>query len=116
VVAADLSSPEATLAGYIDSLRKGSVSGVLERFHGITEFKLPRSVPIQEYKIVKKVIFGPSEVENWNGHGIVPPAQLGDIELHVSEIVDGNEVLFSYNFRNFSGSWKIYSHSAWDED
>jgi len=115
-VAADLSSPEATLADYIESLRKGDVNGVLERYEGITKFHLPQPIPIQRYSTVKKVIFTSTEVADWNAKGIVPPAKIGDVELQVSERINDKEYMFSYNFRNMSGSWKIIAHSAWGVD
>ena len=115
-VAADLSSPEATLAGYIESLRKGNVNGVLERYEGITKFHLPKPIPIQRYSIIKKVTFTSTEVADWNANGIVPPAKIGDVELQVSERVNDKEYMFSYNFRNMRGSWKIIAYSAWGAD
>jgi len=62
----DLSSPEAALAGYIESLRHGNVEGVLARYHNADWFHLPGPVSIEDYEVVNKVIFGAKEVEAWN--------------------------------------------------
>ena len=115
-VLADLSTPEATLDGYIDSLKNGDASGVLKRYHGINEFTLPRPIPIQEYSIEQKITFTALEVAEWNGKGIVPRAQIGDIEFHVKELIDGMEQMYSYALRNYEGVWQIYSHYAWGVD
>jgi hypothetical protein len=100
------------LAGYIESLREGDLAGVLERYHGTTDFYLPHPIPIKEYKIVKKITYGTKEVEDWNQKGVVPPAELGDVELQVRETIDGKEQIFFYNLRRVRGSWKIIAHSA----
>ncbi len=112
----DLSSPEATLAGYIASLQHGNVKGVLDRYDGIKEFHLPRPIPIDKYQIVKKITYGRKEVTTWNDKGIRPASAIGDVELQVNEWINGKEQLFSYNFRSFNGSWKMISHSAWGVD
>lgn len=112
----DLSSPEATLAGYIESLRQGNVKGVLDRYDGIKEFQLSRPIPIDKYQIVKKITYGKKEVTSWNDKGIRPAAAIGDVELQVNEWINGKEQLYSYNFRLFNRSWKMISHSAWGVD
>lgn len=112
----DLSSPEATLAGYIESLRHGNVEGVLARYHNVDQFRLPGRLRIEKYEIVNKIIFGNKEVEEWNGKGIIPSAKVGDVQLDVRESIDGRDQMFSYNFRKIDGSWKLICHFAWGVD
>ena len=112
----DLSSPEATLAGYIESLRHGNVEGVLARYHNADQFYLPSPLPIENYEIVNKIILGNKEVQEWNRKRIIPAAKLGDVQLDVRERVAGRDQMFSYNFRKIDGRWKLISHSAWGVD
>ena len=107
----DMSSPEATLAGYIDSLRSGNASGVLERYEG-RGFYIHEPSSIQEYKVVKKIIYGVQEIEAWGD--ATPEVKLGDVEFQVSQIEDGAEYMYSYWFRNSRNTWKMYSHVRWD--
>jgi hypothetical protein len=113
----DLSSPETTLAGYIESLRKGDSAGVRARyFPSDIDFFLAYPIAIERYEIVKRIVFGKKEVERWNSLGIMPQAKLGDVELQVKEWIGGTERMFSYYLRNIHGKWKIFSHSAWGVD
>ena len=111
----DLSSPEATLSGYLKCFENANVECVLKRYHGIKRFQINEAHTI-EYKIIKKIIYGPKKVEAWNSKGIVPSSQIGDVELQVREKFLGYEGMWSYNFRNINGKWYIISHSAWGVD
>ena len=105
----DLSSPEATLAGYVDSLRRGDTNGVRQR-HMRGGFKVRRPVPVVSYEIKKKTIYGQKEVDEWVA---VPAARIGDVEFDVLMIETENRYMISYSFRNVDGRWLMYSHAAW---
>jgi hypothetical protein len=110
----DLSSPETTLNSYIESLRSGNRDGVLATYHGIKDFDLSKPLQIDKYKITKKIIYDSKKIRKLNLTGITPPAEIGDVELDVREVVDGKNVMFSYNFRKFKNGWMIIDHTAWD--
>ncbi|HMG59576.1 MAG TPA: hypothetical protein VK583_07605 [Burkholderiales bacterium] len=113
----DYSSPESTLALYIDALRSGDVARVLATFDDPTGgFNLPKPLPISSYRITKRIVYGPEKVRKYNYPGIIVPARVGDIELQVLEILDGHKDMFSYNFRRIDGRWKMYSGSMWGAD
>lgn len=114
---ADLSAPEITLNGYIESLRNGNLAGVKERyFPSDIDFYLPDPIPIKSYVIIKKITFGKKEVERWNSQGTIPQAKIGDVELQVKEWIGTTGRMVSYFLRNYDGKWKIFSHSAWKVD
>ncbi len=111
----DLSSPEATLSGYLKCFEKADVECVLKRYHGIKSFQIQKAHTI-EYKIIKKLTYGQKEVEAWNSKGIKPVSEIGDVELQVQEEFSDYNGMWSYNFRNINGKWYIISHSAWGVD
>jgi hypothetical protein len=103
-----------TLKTYIEALRKGDLATVEECFDPrAIGFYLPEPLPIETYRIQKRIVFGPKEVRNWNSKGIIPAARAGDIELQVQELINGTPTMFSYWFRKVVSGWKIYAHSAW---
>jgi hypothetical protein len=110
----DLSSPEATLAGYIESLRQGDVEGVLARYHGTKDFYLPGPLTIEDYEIVTKITFGKKEVQEWNGQKIIPAAKVGDVQLDVKQLRGDDSQMYSYFLREITGKWKLIAHYGWD--
>ncbi len=76
------------------------------------DFYLPQPIVIKDYAVRKKIVYGESEVTEWNTKGIIPAARVGDVELQVEEIRYGDTFMFSYNFRKIDGEWKIISHGA----
>jgi hypothetical protein len=115
--AMDFATPEGTLEIYINGKRNGDLAAVKSAFDDPTvAFSLPKPIPVSEYKITKRVVYGEREARSWNSKGIIPPAKVGDVELQVREVTNGAPYMFSYNFRRLSGEWKIYSHSAWNSD
>lgn len=113
----DLSSPERTLSSYLGSLVRGDLSGVEACVElGDQKYSLPGPIPISKYKVVKKVVYGTREVNEWNSKGIVPPALVGDVQLDVEEITNNIPAMYSYNFRRFGSDWKIVSYSRWGAD
>ena len=85
----------------------------MARYHNVDQFYLPRPMSIENYEIVNKIIFGTKEVQEWNGRGIIPAAKVGDVQLDVRDRIAGRDQMFSYNFREIDGRWKLISHSAW---
>lgn len=116
VFAQNYESPEATLATYINALKAGNKSQVLDCFYPkLVDFYLPGPVRIESYEILKKTVYSKKEADNWNSKGIIPPAMIGDIDLQVEQAEYGKKWMFSYLLRNVNGKWKIISHAAWDQ-
>ncbi len=112
---ARFASPEITLQTYIEALRKADRSTVEECFDPpAIGFYLPGPLPVDTYRIQKRIVFGPKEVREWNSKGIIPAAREGDVELQVQELMNGIPNMFSYWFRSVDTGWKIYAHSAWN--
>lgn len=110
----DYSSPERTLASYIDGIRSGDVARVQATFNDPKSgFSLPKPIPISSYRITKRIVYETEKVRKYNYPGIIFPARIGDIELQVLQVVEGHKDMFSYNFRNVDGKWKMYSGSMW---
>lgn len=110
-------TPEATLEIYINALRAADKKTVLKCFFPeLTDFYLPSKIDIKAYMIVKKKVFTKKEVQERNSRGIIPSAKIGDVNLDVAEIVDGEHQMYSYLFRKVSMEWKIISYSAWGID
>jgi hypothetical protein len=117
VCAANFATPEGTLEIYINGKRAGDIRAVKSAFDDpAVDFSLPRPIPVSEYKVTKRILYGEREAKRWNSKGIIPPAKVGDVELQVREVTNGKPYMFSYNFRRISGEWKIYSHSVWNAD
>jgi hypothetical protein len=112
----DLSTPEKALDYYINVLRKGKVDLIYKVCPNAKDFYLPGPINISDYSITKKIVFDEDDVKSWNDIGIIPPAQLGDIELQVKEMYAGSDsgYMFSYWLRLYRDQWKIFTHSAWD--
>lgn len=114
---ASFATPEGTLKTYIDALRDGNHPLIVECFEPPAyNFWLEKPVPITRYSILKCITYGPKEVAEWNGMGIMPPAQEGDVELEVERIEYGKCQMYSYNLRLYGKMWKIISHCAWGVD
>ena len=112
-----MDSPQSTLHTYIEALRRGDLA-TIERVMELRgdKFNLPGPIPIASYTIIKVIIYEKMEVHKWNSQGIIPAAELGDVELQTEEITDESPQMYSYNFRKIGNVWKIISHSAWDVD
>jgi hypothetical protein len=116
IMAQDFSSPEDTLDIYLSALKSGNKKQVLNCFSPkLNDFYLPEPVPIKSYKIIKRIVYGQEETEDWNSKGIMPPAEIGDIDLQVEQESYGKKWMYSYLMRNVNGYWKIISHSVWDQ-
>ena len=107
----DLTTPENTLAGYIEALRSGDSEGVQQHYLG-GGFKLKRSIPIQSYEIEEKKVYGQREVNAWVA---LPAAKIGDVELTVHQNEPNRSDTYTYLLRNQNGEWKIFSHARWDQ-
>lgn len=107
--ALDLSSPEATMAGYFDSLRAGDSSGIRQRYLG-RGFKVKRPVPIVSHTITKKTVYGQTEVDLYN---TIPPPMIDDVELDVRVVEAEQTYMATYVLREVDEKWYIYSHAVW---
>jgi len=113
----DLSSPEATISGYIECLKKGDLSGIKARYYPETiQYTLRGPSVIREYDITNKRTFTQKEVDNWNKVASRPRAQVGDVQMEVREIIQDSTWMFSYVLRNINDGWKLISHSGWSMD
>ena len=113
----DLSAPERTLDAYIRSLRSGDLTGVKATLDDPEMiFHLPGPMSISSYRIKKRIVFRAQEVNDWTSKGMIPPARMGDIELHVREVIGGKSQTVSYNLRNTKGEWRPYSWAIWRVD
>jgi len=108
LAAPDLSSPEANLAGYIDSLRAGSTEGV--RLRHVRGFKVRRPIPIISYEIKEKFVFNQSDFDSGDA---LPPERIGDVRLDVLQAKPDETGMYTYVFRNIEGRWMMTSHAAW---
>jgi hypothetical protein len=114
-------TPEQALDYYIEGLRAGDLSRVIQVTHPPrTGFYLPGPARIIDYEIVDKRLLtkgGASEynemlprTEYYNKHA-------GDIAFDVRRIQDdGIENMFTYWFRKIGDSWKLYAWSGWGTD
>jgi len=54
----------------------------MDCFHPkLNHFYLPDPVPIESYRILEKIVYGKKEIKDWNSKGIIPSAEIGDIDL-----------------------------------
>ncbi len=114
-VAAEYSTPEATISTYIDAVRKGDPVAVYDCFvakeYG---YALQQAINIAGFEIKKNTVYGANEVVQWGD--VVPAAKWGDVDLEVEEILDGKSVMYSYLLREIRSEWKIVTFSAWLSD
>lgn len=117
LLAKDFATPKDTLDTYIEALRAGDKETVLTCFHPeLEDFGMAGPIPIESYVITKETVFGESEAEEWNSAGIIPRAEIGDVDLEVEEKEEGNLQMFSYLMREVDGQWKIIAYCAWGVD
>ena len=104
------------LAYYIESANTKSLEGINATFlKPVSEFNFTDSRPVESFRVVKRIRYTDREANDWNQKGITPPAAVGDIELHVEEIIGGKPYMYSYNFRQTASGWKIVDFVAWDD-
>lgn len=108
----DLSTPEKTLAYYIESLRKGDLKGVLTCYEK-DRFSLPSPIPIESFKIIKKTVLTKSDIEKLD---FWPSPKVNDVELQVKETFPDGEDTYTYYLRFKKNRWRIYSHYSWSDD
>ncbi len=111
-----LDSPEAAVQTYIDGLKRGDLSAVRRAYNLAvvgSDFHLSGPLPIESYRITKKLVLDSVAAARHNEEGIVPPARVADVELQVEEMIEGKREMYSYWLRVFDGHWRIYAHTAW---
>src|SRR6266480_2873997 len=111
-----LGSPEAAVRTYIDGLKRGDQSAVRRAYNlagGGSDFNLSGPLPIESYRITKKLVLDSAAAAGHNEKGIVPPARVADVELQVEEVIEGKREMYSYWLRVFDGQWKRYAHTGW---
>lgn len=107
-------SPEDTLKTYINAKRAGDKQTILTCFHPeLKDFYLPEPTHTDSFAVTKKTVYGQLEAEEWNRLGIIPPAEVGDVDIDVKEISGGKSQMYSYLLRRVDGEWKIIAYSAW---
>lgn len=101
-------TPEATIQTYIDALRRGDQPAVSVCFEPEAhDFYLPGPIPIDQFIIRKRIVYGPSDEKKWKGVGYTARMIRGDIGLEVEETIDGTKNSFYYRLRRVRGQWKI---------
>jgi hypothetical protein len=109
-------TPDSALAYYIESANAKSQEGINATFlEPVSEFSFT-GPPTESFRVVKRIRYTDREASDWNQKGIIPPAAVGDVELHVEETISGKPYMFSYNFRHTAGGWKIVTFVVWDDD
>jgi len=104
------------LAHYIKSANARSLAGINATFlEPVLAFNFSGSLPVERFRVVKRIRYTEKLARDWNKKGIIPPAAVGDIELHVEEIIGGKPYMYSYNFRQTASGWKIVDFVAWDD-
>jgi hypothetical protein len=110
-------TPDSALAYYIESANAKSLEGINATFlEPVSKFNFTDSPSTESFRVVKQIRYTDREVDDWNQKGIIPPAAVGDVELHVEETISGKPYMFSYNFRHMAGGWKIVTFASWDDD
>jgi len=107
-------TPDSALAYYIQSLNGKGLEGVNATFlEPVSEFNFTDSPSVESFRIVKRIRYTAREASDWNQKGIIPPAAVGDVELHVEETISGKRYMYSYNFRETPTGWKIVDFVSW---
>ncbi len=116
-VPAQADSPRAALETYLAGLKTGNVGLVLSVYHfgdRRPDYYLPGPIPIESHRITKELVFDTIQARRHNTHGVIPPAQAGDVELQVEERISGHGEMYTYWLRLIDGHWRIYAHTAWN--
>jgi hypothetical protein len=109
-------TPETALAYYIESSNAKSLEGINEAFiKPVKGFNFSKPAPVERFRIVKRITYTNKEVNDWNRKGIIPPAAIGDVELHVEETSAGRTGMYSYNLRETQSGWRIVNFVSWDD-
>lgn len=109
-------TPDSALAYYIESANSKSLEGINATFlEPVAEFNFTDSPPTERFRVVKRICYTDKEASVWNKKGIIPPAAVGDVELHIEETIFGKPYMFSYNFRHTADGWKIVTFVVWDD-
>jgi hypothetical protein len=108
-------TPEQALDYYIEGLRNGDLSTIVQVTHPPRAgFYLPGPARIVDYEIVDKRILDAEESAKDTGN---PPSREGDVVLDVREVMhDHIENMFTYWFRKIGALWKLYAWSGWGTD
>ena len=119
VVSAEIrfESPESALAYYIKAANAHDLSGINTTFLDPTDtFNFPDGPPVERFSVVKRIRYTEKDVLDWNRKGIAGPAPaVGDLELHVREVIAGKSFMYSYQLRDTGFGWKIVDFYAWDQ-
>ena len=114
--ASNFKTPELALAHYIKSANARSLAGINATFlEPVPDFNFSGSLPTERFRVIKRIRYTEKLARDWNKKGIMPPAAVGDIELHVEKIIGGKPYMYSYNFRRTASGWKIVTFVAWDD-
>jgi hypothetical protein len=107
--------PDMALAHYIKSLNSRDLAGInTTLLNPVKEFNFSNSLPVERYRVVKRIRYTEKHVREYR-KGIGPSAAVGDIELHVEELLGGKPYMFSYNLRETPAGWKIVDFVMWGQ-
>ena len=109
-------TPDSALAYYIESANAKNLDGINATFlTPVAVFNFTDSVPVERFRIVKRISYTEKDANDWNQKGITPLAVIGDVEFQVEETIAGKTFMFSYNFRETSSGWKIVTFVSWND-
>jgi len=112
---APFKSPDSALAYYIRSANARDLVGINTTFlTPVSDFNF-YGPQIESFSVTKRIRYTEKDVRRWKQKGITAPVAVGDLELHVREIVEGKPHTYSYNFRETPAGWKIVTYAAWDQ-
>ena len=107
--------PDMTLAHYIKSLNSRDLAGInTTLLNPVSDFNFANYPTVERYRVVKRIRYTDKHVREYR-KGIGPSAAVGDIELHVEEVLRGKPYMFSYNLRETPAGWKIVDYLMWGQ-
>lgn len=109
-------SPDLALAYYIKSANARDLPGInATLLNPVASFNFTNPSPVESFSVIKRIRYTEEHVRDWKRNGITDPVAVGDLELHVREIIGAKPYMFSYNFRDTPMGWKITTFVAWDD-
>jgi hypothetical protein len=113
---APFETPDSALAHFIKSANARDLSGInVTLLDPMTTFNFANAAPVESFSVIKRIRYTEKHVRDWKRKGIAGPVAVGDLELHVREIVGGKPYMYSYNFRHTPAGWKITGWASWND-
>jgi pimeloyl-ACP methyl ester carboxylesterase len=105
-------TPERTVTVWLERLKGGDRRGAAACLWPSGEDPgLPLPFPLEEMVIERRVRYGPAEVSAWNEKGLLPRADVGDVEVTVQIRIRGRLQRIDCLLRAFDDGWRIIARS-----